>query len=488
MDINITVEEYLFSHVEKSPDKTAVITVEGRLSYSDLFKKAVCYGAFLRENGIKKGDIIVTRASNTLDFSVLYLGVHFAGAVICSLEKSTPAASVAEIAAKMGASLILADDITASDTPIKVLPRTIMEDADAAEYPAEVIFPKPDDSADILFTTGTTGASKGVELSHRALTAAAENLFVGCGYQEDMLLVVPGPLNHANAIRKLFASLIMGCTVYILNGMTNVRSFFDALDEPYPTVACCLPPAMMRLLLTVAKDKLGEYKDRISFIECASAPLPDSDKVRISELLPNTRLMIAYGLSEAASVLMYDCTAHPGLVNCIGKPTPNSEILIVDDDHHVIRSSKDHTGLIAIRGPVNMERYVNAPDLTKEVLEDGIFFTNDIGYIDEEGYVYTIGRKGDVINVGGLKVAPTEVEDAVLTHPEIKDCICIAREDPISGHVPALLYVADREIPPRELSAYLSKRLEAFKVPKKYTRTDQINRTYNGKLDRKSYQ
>ena len=487
MDINKTIEEYVCSHAEQNPDKTAVITVQGRLTYSELFKKSVCYGAFLRNQGIKKGDIIVTRASNTLDYPVLYLGVHLAGGIICSLEKSTPASSMAEIAASMGAALILADDVSASDTPIKVLPRTVMEDADDAEYPGEVIFPKPADSADILFTTGTTGASKGVELSHRALTATAENLVFGCGYQEDMLLVVPGPLNHANAIRKLFTSLINGNTVYILNGLTNVRSFFDALDEPFPAAACCLPPAMIRLLLTIAKDKLGEYKDRLLFIESASAPLPEPDRVRIAELLPNTKMIINYGSSESASVTMYDCTAHPGLVNCIGKPMPNSEILIVDDDHHVIRSSKDLTGLIACRGPVNMERYVNAPELTKEVLADGIVFTNDIGYMDDEGYVYTIGRKGDVINVGGLKVAPSEVEDAVLTHPEIKECICIAKEDPISGNVPALLYVADREIPPKELSSYLAKRLEGFKVPKKYTRTDKINRTYNGKLDRKSY-
>ena len=102
-------------------------------------------------------------------------------------------------------------------------------------------------------------------------------------------------------------------------------------------------------------------------------------------------------------------------------------------------------------------------------------------------FVYIIGRKGDVINVGGLKVAPAEVEDAALSHPGIRDCICIPVKDPISEHVPKLLYVADEVIPPKELNDFLAHRLESFKLPRRYEKVEKINRTYNGKLDGKSY-
>ena len=184
---------------------------------------------------------------------------------------------------------------------------------------------------------------------------------------------------------------------------------------------------------------------------------------------------------------MYDCVAHPGLANCIGKPMPNAEILIVDDDKRLISSSKDHLGLIACKGDVNMLEYVNSPELTRDVLRGGIVYNNDIGYIDEEGFVYIIGRKGDVINVGGLKVAPTEVEEAALAFDGIDECICVALPDRISGFVPKLLYVAAQDLDLPALSRFLSARLEGYKVPKAFERVPEIRKTYNGKLDRKSY-
>ncbi len=482
-----TVAEYVAMHARLEPDKPAILSNNGRISYGELFRMAAGYARFLREKGLTKQGIVVTRAANAIEYAILYLGVHLAGGVICSLEKSAPTRTLTDVAEQMKAQFVIADDVPASDDCRRVLPRRVEEDA--RKYPADepVAFPQQEDSADILFTTGTTGASKGVELSHRALIATAENLIFGCGYEKDMLLIVPGPLNHANAIRKLFTSLVNGNTIYLLNGLTNIRGFFDILSLPYQHIACCLPPAMIRFILTISKDRIGEFADKISFIESASAPLPEVDRQHLGRLLPRTRLIINYGSSEAASVTMYDCIANPGLVNCIGKPMPNSEILIVDDDRNVIASSKDHLGLIACRGAVNMKGYVNAPELTRSVLIDGVVYTNDVGYMDENGFVYIIGRKGDVINVGGLKVAPTEVEEAALEFDGITDCICIAVPDRISGHVPKLLYISEQDLDLRALSEFLAKRLEIYKIPKQYERVDEIAKTYNGKKDRKHY-
>ena len=481
-----TIEEYLYEHAQNMPDKAAVITVEGQLSYRELYEAACGYGAFLKAQGLREGGVVVTRAANTMEYAVLYFGVHFAHGVICSLEKSSPDATVISVAGQMDAQMVIADNLPAAEGRWTVIPRNVI--ADAAAYPTEDVpcFPKLDAPADILFTTGTTGASKGVALSHLALCATAENLIVGCGYEPEMLLIVPGPLNHANAIRKLFTSIIEGNTVYILNGMTDVKAFFAILDLPFRKIACCLPPAMIRFILMLSHSAISKYQDKILFIESASAPLPEPDRVQLGKLLPKTRLIINYGSSEAASVTMYDCIANPGLLNCIGKPMPNSEILIVDDDKNVIESSKDRLGLIACKGDVNMIGYVNEPALTREVLVDGIVYTNDIGYI-ENGYVYIIGRRGDVINVGGLKVAPTEVEDAALAFDGIDECICIADENKLMGVTLKLLYVSSAEIDPVSLSSFLETKLEAYKIPKTYERVEEIRKTYNGKLDRKSY-
>lgn len=187
---------------------------------------------------------------------------------------------------------------------------------------------------------------------------------------------------------------------------------------------------------------------------------------------------------------MYDYSKYPGRAGCIGKAMPHSKIFVVNDDKEEIASSKDNMGLLACEGDVNMKGYINEPELTKEVLIDGVVYTNDIGYIDEEGFVYIAGRKGDVINVGGLKVAPTEVEEAALAIDGIEDCICLPIDHPITGQAIKLLVVmrGGTEFAPKQFTTFLKTRLENYKVPIKYEQVESIARTYNGKLDRKAYQ
>ena len=168
---------------------------------------------------------------------------------------------------------------------------------------------------------------------------------------------------------------------------------------------------------------------------------------------------------------------------------PNSHVIIVDDNHKEIQSDEEHMGLLACIGDVNMKGYVNDPELTNEVLTDGIVYTNDIGYKDDEGFIYISGRKGDVINVGGIKVSPSDVEEAALSFEGIDDCICIAQEDKITGQALKLLVVMRQgyTLNNREISEFLSSRVEAVKVPRFYEQVEKIERTYNGKINRKCY-
>lgn len=449
------------------------------------------YAAYLHEKGLRKGDAVVAKASQTLDYVVVYLAVHLAGGVITSAEAHMSAEGIAGIARAVKAKMIISDDGGALQAceAIWLDSARVLEVAAKME-PVELQFPAADDSADVLFTTGTTGASKGVELSHRALVATAENLIYGCGYKKETVLIVPGPLNHANPIRKFFTTMVNGSTIYILNGMTNMKAFFAALNYPDGQIACCLPPSAIRTIFQLTRNEIGNYADRIDFIESATAPLPEPDKERLCELLPVTRLLNNYGSSEAASVCMYDYSKYPGRIGCIGQAMPHSRIFIVNDNRQEITSSKENMGLLACEGDVNMKGYINEPELTGEVLIDGVVYTNDIGYIDGEGFVYIAGRKGDVINVGGLKVAPTEVEEAALAIDGIEDCICLPMDHPITGQALKLLVVMREgaEFAPKQFAAFLRIRLENHKVPTKYEQVESIARTYNGKLDRKAYQ
>jgi len=241
------------------------------------------------------------------------------------------------------------------------------------------------------------------------------------------------------------------------------------------------------MLLLLSAKELAKYSGQLHHIHTGSAAFPEADKERLCSLLPNTRLYFAYGSSEAGCVSMFDYSKHRGLISCVGKPNRNANIFIVDDDHKPIQSSKEHQGLIAISGPVVMQGYFNEPELTAGVLQDGVIYTNDMGYIDEEGFVYMLGRRGDVISIGGLKIAPTEVEDVVLRFPGIAECACFAVEDRMGGAVPKLNIVPEKgaEIDVKALREYMSKHLEAFKIPKLIATVDEIPKTANGKINRK---
>lgn len=485
-----SVEEYLYRHAIETPDKTAVIAGETSVGYGQLAELAKGYASFLRSKGLTKGDIVVVRSSQTLDFVVVYLAVHTAGGIIAPTEKNIPTEGIANIIKAIGAKFVISSEgeaLPCKDV-ISIDIANVMTDAkqeEIAEFPPI----DADDSADILFTTGTTGKSKGVEISHKALVATAENVIAACRYKKDTVVVVPGPLNHAGPIRKVVTTIVNGSAICLLNGMTDIKRFYDALDSISFPIGCCLPPSSIRTLFVLTGDKLGSYSEKIDFIESASAPLPEPDKLRLCKLLPNTRLYNNYGTSESASLCMYDYNANPGKIGCIGKMTMHSQILIVNDFHEVIQSSKANMGYLACAGDTNMKGYVNAPELTEQVMKDGIVYTNDVGYIDEDGYVYIVGRADDVINVGGLKVAPAEVEEAALSIDGIEDCICIAIPHQISGQALKLLVVmrGDVKFAPKEISSALQNKLEGYKVPVKYEQVDKIARTYNGKLDRKAY-
>ena len=484
-----SIEEYLYVHATETPEKVAVVVDDQETNYRTLYEKAFRYHKYLKESGVAKGDIVVTRVSQNLNYVVTYLAIHMAGAIVASLEKNIPLVGLEQTAIQLGAKFVLLKEGEQLEGSWRNL--YYSEALSDERYPVlpKIDFPDAEESADILFTTGTTGVSKGVELSNKALVATAENLIYGCEYKTDTFLIVPGPLNHANAIRKLFTTIVNGSAICLLSGMTDMPGFYRALDYPLGIKACCLPPAAIRTVFALTNDKIGTYSEKIDFIESASAPLPESDKLRLCQLLPKTRLYNNYGSSEAASVCMYDYSKYPDKKRCVGKEMPNSHVIIVDDNHKEIKSDKGHMGLLACIGEVNMKGYVNDPELTKEVLIDGIVYTSDIGYKDEDGFIYISGREGDVINVGGIKVSPSDVEEAALAFEGIEDCICIAQEDKITGQALKLLVVMHQgyTLNAHDISEFLSSQVESVKVPRFYEQIEKIERTYNGKINRKFY-
>ena len=445
----MNLEDYLHQNARCYPDKVAVVCGDTSLTYAQLWQEVA-----RRAQDFHPHEVVCFRSSQDIDFLVTYMAVHLAGGVAAPLEHGMPDTLFERISSAVAHSFTLH-----SSLPI----------------------------ADILYTTGTTGQSKGVMVSHRALIADAENLIAGQGFSHDLVFIINGPLNHIGSLSKIWPCIILGATILIIEGMKDLNAFFRALDTPPSSFllppssklkfATFFVPATIRMILQFAPDRLASYAHKLDFIESGAAPLPQTDMQRLCELLPHTRLYNTYASTETGIIATYNYNDDRCMANCLGRPMPHSKILITLD------------GLIACQGDTLMSGYVGDPELTATVLRDDTVFTSDVGILDEEGMLHLSGRASDVINVGGFKVSPIEVEEAAMASPMVSDCICISASHPVTGRALKLLVVTPpgQKLDKRTLARYLADRLEPYKVPMLYEQVDTIARTYNGKLDRKFY-
>ena len=434
------LEDHLRLHAARYPDKTAVIAGGECLTYASLWRDVQARAARLASEGLRPGGVHLMRASQDASFLVDYFAIHLAGAVAVPLERDIPAGRFREIE-----SLLAGEDI-------------------------------PDGTADILFTTGTTGQSKGVMLSHKAILADAENLVEAQGFSPGLTFIISGPLNHIGSLSKVWPVILTGGTLNILDGLKELNAFFAILETP-GLYATFLVPAALRLLMSLAGDRLAVCAPRIDFIETGAAPLAQADMERLCKMLPHTHLFNTYASTETGIVCTHDYNDGLCQAGCLGRPMKHSRVFITAE------------GTVACQGETLMTGYVGSPEMTVSVLRDGTLYTNDRGRLDADGRLHLAGRTDDLINVGGFKVSPAEVEEAALSLPGVHDCICVGVPHPMTGHQLKLLVVLDKGVPldKKSLARQLHAHLEAYKVPLQYEEVEAVRRTFNGKIDRKAY-
>lgn len=446
----ITLEDYLKKDAEFYPDKVAVICGGEKITYRQLMDKVGSRAASLSEEiqpdfrpFSSDKPLFPFRTSHTIDFLVNYFAIHLLGGVAVPLGRDLPNELFEKMHRKLKACIV------------------------------------PNGTADVLFTTGTTGQSKGVVISHDTIVANAENLIKAQGYHHELTFIVTGPLNHIGSLSKIFPIILTGGTLHLIDGMKNPNAFFEAMDgaDDSSRFATFLVPASIRMLLAFSENRLAHYSDKLEFIETGAAPITQTDMERLCHVLPKSRLFNTYASTETGIVATYDFNHGECLPGCLGEPMCHSRISVTPE------------GLIACAGRTVMTGYLNEKDLTCSVLADGIVRTSDVGIIDSKRRLHLMGREDDVINVGGYKVQPEEVENAALSLPMIKDCVCISSEHRVLGTVLKMLLVlnAGAELDKKAIAHALREKLESYKVPMQYEQVESVNRTYNGKIDRKSY-
>ena len=433
------IEDYLKRSATLYPNKIAVITDAEQCTYAELYQRTYLRASELSETSDKR--IIVFRASQTIDFLVEYFAIHLAGCVAVPLEKDIP------------------------------------EDRFLFVSQLFKVATVPDNIADVLFTTGTTGIPKGVMISHEAIIANAENLIDAQQFSHDLIFIITGPLSHIGSLSKVYPIIIQGATLYLTKGMKDINQFFHALDHPTQKMATFLVPSAIRMLLILSADSLAKYAKKIVFIETGAAPIAQSEMQLLRKLLPHSSLYNTYASTETGIVCTQDFNTGMYDAGCVGLPMRHASIEISDQ------------GMIICKGKMIMSGYINDITATKKVLCNGCIHTSDLGWLDEHGQLHLAGRKDDIINVGGFKVSPTEVENVALSLPEIVDCICISVPHSLLGNHLKLLVVlhTGKVLDKKRLAQFLKSKLESFKVPMLYQQVDNIKKTSNGKTDRKYY-
>lgn len=433
-----TIEQAIAYHAAVAPNRTALRLGEDRMTYAQLQQAIDCESQRL---GALQGQSVPFRATCSFDTVVRYFAIHRAGGVAVPLEKD------------FAESLFLK-----------------MQQQLAAK-------PCPQGTADLLFTTGTTGTPKGVMVSHRAMVANADNLVEAQGYHPDLTFIVNGPLNHIGSLSKLYTTMLVGGTAYLLDGVKALDAFFATVRAADGMVATFLVPASIRLLMTFAADAWTEVADRIEFVETGAAPLMQPDMERFCQLLPHARLFNTYASTETGIIATHNYNADFCQSGCLGRPMRHSHLQI------------NAAGHVVCSGDTLMTGYWDNPALTAQLLTADGLVTNDVGLLDAEGRLMLQGRNDDVINVGGFKVAPTEVEEQVLASGMVRDCICTPFTHPVIGTAVRLLVVVapQTDFNKRALLLWLKERLETYKLPQRIEVVDHIERTKNGKLNRKFY-
>ena len=421
---------------------------------------------------------MVICGGNTVAIAVLYFAVHTIGAVAAPVAPDTPEGVLAALASDAEARLAVVEKVVSGMPCPVVSPKTVTATTGGNGIEPLCV---PDSIADMLYTTGTTGRKKGVVLTQANVLAAARNIteFVGSGPED--VEVVPLPLSHSFGLGRLRCMAVAGNTLILERsvgtGATVVKQILDRR-----ATGLAMVPAGFDIVRRMTGDALGRAREHLRYIEIGSAPMRPETRLWLTELLPNTRICHHYGLTEASRAVFteYHRDAHKS--GTAGRPAPHVEMTICDESGS--RLPVGENGEVVVRGGMVMKEYWKQPELTEKAFCAEGLKTGDIGYVDADGYLFLLGRRSDLINVGGRKVAPDEIEDLLRQFDGIKDVGCVGEPDELLGERVKAYLVADREIRCSEVVAFLRTRVEEFKIPQVVERIEIIPRTNSGKIQR----
>jgi amino acid adenylation domain-containing protein len=492
------LHDYLIHSSSRLPDKVALVCAGQRLSYAELDARSNALAHSLAAAGVVRGDRVVIFGDNTVDTVVSFWAALKANAVAVLVNPLTKSDKLAYLLNDCRPAALISDRHLlpvfagpARDCPH--LKRVIVSGEQSWDdaLKAERDF-SPErrclelDLAAIVYTSGSTGDPKGVMLTHRNMLSACTSIASYLEVKEDEVILGVLPLAFDYGLYQMLMAFRTGARLVLERSFAFPAQILKRMVEErvtgFPGV-----PTIFSLLGELRS--LRDYDlSAIRYVTNTAAALPRKHIDMLQELFPHARIYSMYGLTECKRCTYLppqDLKRKPGSV---GIAIPNTEMWIVDE--HGERVGPGVVGQLVIRGPTVMKGYWEKPEATAKKLKPGpvpgeqVLYTGDYCRTDEEGYLYFIGRMDDVIKSRGEKVAPKEVENALMEIPGVKEAAVIGVPDDILGQAVKAYVVFESGfvLPEREIQKECQRRLENFMVPKYVVAVQSLPRTDTGKI------
>ncbi len=473
------------------------------ITWSVFDEKANRFANLLLSRGVKKGDKVAILLMNCLEWLPIYFGILKSGATAVPLNFRYTAEEIAYCVKQADVDILvfgpqftgrveeIVDDISHGrllfyvDEDCPTFAENYRELTANCPSSDPAIPLNEDEDAAIYFSSGTTGFPKAILHHHRSLTQAAEMEQNHHGQtHDDTFLCIP-PLYHTGAKMHWFGSLISGSRAVLLRGVTP-QSIFDAVSDEHCTIVWLLVPWVQDILLAIEEgtiDPANYELDQWRLMHIGAQPVPQSLIRRWKEIFPAHQYDTNYGLSESTGP---GCV-HLGVENidhvgAIGVPGYRWVAKICDDHGEEVPDGE--VGELWVKGPGVMVCYYNNPEASNDSIKNGWLLTGDMARKDEDGFIWLVDRKKDVVISGGENIYPVQIEDHISAHPAVKDVAVIGLPDERLGEIAAAVVEAkpDAGLTEAELEEHCQA-LPRYKRPRKYIFAP-VPRNATGKIEK----
>lgn len=507
---DISLPQMFQQTVSKFPENKALHFYGKEFTYTELQELVNAFTSALQEKGIKKGDRVGIMLPNCPEYVISYYGILQAGGIVTQLNPMLVGKELEYILTNSGAETIIIYepllpvlnqiiDQTSVTTVVSVSLEKQGEPEDnmSVSFPnflksakhAPVIVPcdPSEDIAVLQYTGGTTGRSKGVMLTHRNLLANVLQSYeffkdtINMG-KDRVLNVIP--LFHVYAMSSCMNLSILTGAMNILLPRFDVEEVLETIKNVQPTTFPGVPTMYIALINHPNVDEYG--LDSIQICNSGSAPMP-VEVMRKFEDKTGAKIVEGYGLSETSPTTHCNPLFGTRKTGSVGIGVPSTDYKIVDLATGEQELPPGESGEVIIKGPQVMKGYWNMPEETAHALRDGWLYTGDIAYMDEDGYLYIVDRKKDLIIASGYNVYPRDVEEVLYEHPDIQEAVVVGVPDPYRGeNVKAVIVLkSGRECTKEEIISYCKENLSAYKVPRIIEFRKELPKTGVGKILRR---